>query len=257
MFEWALGDDATARAGPALPALDQRSRRHARARRRFLGRLHPVLGGRGRRLSWSCAGGNDYVLTVDDDFVGAGQPADRQRHARSAPDHAMFDGSAETDGRFAFLGGDGNDFFFGGAGNDRFSGGGGADSLTGGGGGRHLRLHRRRRIQRRQLRHARRFRSGRGQDRPAGQRSRASTRRSPAARSPPPASTQDLAAALGGLGAGQAVLVRARRGRPRRHDLPDRRRQRHRRLSGRRGLCLRASPAPPLADLAGHTDFFV
>ena len=52
------------------------------------------------------------LLTFDASALGSG--------------HAMFDGSAETDGRFAFLGGGGNDFFFGGAGNDRFSGGMGA-----------------------------------------------------------------------------------------------------------------------------------
>ena len=46
----------------------------------------------------------------------------------------MFDGSAETDGRFVFFGSDGDDFFFGGAGDDRIIGLGGADLLTGGGG---------------------------------------------------------------------------------------------------------------------------
>ena len=46
----------------------------------------------------------------------------------------MFDGSAETDGRFEFLGSAGDDFFFGGAGDDRILGLGGADTLTGGGG---------------------------------------------------------------------------------------------------------------------------
>lgn len=77
--------------------------------------------------------GNDYVLTAEDGFVGAGRLLSFDASSLSS-NHVMFDGSAETDGRFAFLGSDGNDFFFGGAGADRFSGGKGADSLTGGAG---------------------------------------------------------------------------------------------------------------------------
>ncbi len=48
--------------------------------------------------------------------------------------HFTFDGSAETDGAFIMLGGNGADVLTGGAGNDRFTGRLGADSITGGGG---------------------------------------------------------------------------------------------------------------------------
>lgn len=128
-FEWALGE-TDSWSGPAS-GLDQR-----------LDTI--VLAGdfsAGLTLSSVAAdvtqfvveAGNDYVLTTGDGFVGAGRLLTVDAGALGG-NHVMFDGSAETDGRFAFLGGDGNDFFFGGAGNDRFSGGRGADSLSGGGG---------------------------------------------------------------------------------------------------------------------------
>jgi serralysin len=46
----------------------------------------------------------------------------------------VFDGSAETDGSFRFLGGQGNDTLTGGKGDDLFFGGRGSDTMSGGGG---------------------------------------------------------------------------------------------------------------------------
>lgn len=79
--------------------------------------------------------GNDYVLAANDDFVDAGELMPVDAGALGADDRVTFDGTAETDGRFLFTGGGGDDFFFGGAGDDWIRGGGGADTLTGGGGG--------------------------------------------------------------------------------------------------------------------------
>jgi hypothetical protein len=79
------------------------------------------------------AAGNDYVLSVGDDFqIGGSVTID----GRSLGDgnHVMFDGSAETDGSFSFQGSGGNDLFFGGAGADSIHGGGGGDVLSGGAG---------------------------------------------------------------------------------------------------------------------------
>lgn len=78
--------------------------------------------------------GNDYVLVANDNFVGAGETLVVDAQALGADDRIMFDGMAETDGRFIFIGGDSDDFFFGGAGADWVEGGGGADVLSGGGG---------------------------------------------------------------------------------------------------------------------------
>jgi Ca2+-binding RTX toxin-like protein len=80
------------------------------------------------------APGHDYVLAADDDFVAAGQSLTVDGQALGVG-HVMFDGSAETDGRFAFYGGDADDYFFGGAGADSIRGLGGADVLSGGAGG--------------------------------------------------------------------------------------------------------------------------
>lgn len=77
------------------------------------------------------AAGNDYVLAIDDDFVAAGQWL--LVHGRAA-DSLMFDGSAESDGRFSIFGSGAGDFIFGGAGNDLITGLGGADVLSGGAG---------------------------------------------------------------------------------------------------------------------------
>lgn len=78
--------------------------------------------------------GSDYNLVSDDNFVAAGNVLTIEATALSDDDRMMFDGSAETDGAFSFLGGESNDFFFGGAGGDWITGSGGADVLSGGGG---------------------------------------------------------------------------------------------------------------------------
>lgn len=78
--------------------------------------------------------GHDYDLSVGDDFVDRGHTLMVNAMPLDASDHFRFDGSAETDGRFAFFGSEGNDIFFGGAGDDRLAGLGGADMMSGGGG---------------------------------------------------------------------------------------------------------------------------
>lgn len=77
---------------------------------------------------------HDYSLITHDDFVGAGARLTIHGERLAFGGHVMFDGSAETDGSFSFLGSENNDFFFGGAGDDLVRGGGGADTLTGRGG---------------------------------------------------------------------------------------------------------------------------
>jgi hypothetical protein len=80
------------------------------------------------------AAGDDYILSIGDDFKAGGWLTIDAR-SLGAGNHVMFDGSAETDGRFSFQGGAGNDFFFGGAGADVIRADGGGDVLSGGGGG--------------------------------------------------------------------------------------------------------------------------
>jgi Ca2+-binding RTX toxin-like protein len=82
----------------------------------------------------SLTAGNDYVLISDDNFVHGGTMMIIDGSRVGAGNHVMFDGSAETDGRFSFYGSAGNDIVFGGADNDWLWGLGGADVLTGGGG---------------------------------------------------------------------------------------------------------------------------
>ena len=79
-------------------------------------------------------GGRDFNLIADDANVAAGATLTIDAMSLRAGHHAVFDGSAETDGSFRFLGSQGDDLFLGGAGNDRISGMGGADILSGGGG---------------------------------------------------------------------------------------------------------------------------
>lgn len=79
------------------------------------------------------AAGSDYVLAVGDDFQAGGSVTIDGRSLGTG-NHVMFDGSAETDGSFSFQGSSGNDFFFGGAGADTIRGLGGADVLSGGAG---------------------------------------------------------------------------------------------------------------------------
>jgi len=81
------------------------------------------------------AEGNDYDLVADDTLVAAGRILVIEGNDVGDGNSLSFDGSAETDGRFSFVGGRGDDTFFGGAGDDRIEGGDGADRLSGGGGG--------------------------------------------------------------------------------------------------------------------------
>jgi hypothetical protein len=79
-------------------------------------------------------GDNDFNLTSSDDQVEPGQVMTVNAMPLGDHNHIMFDGSAETDGRFLFFGSDAGDLFIGGAGNDRIAGMGGGDMLAGGGG---------------------------------------------------------------------------------------------------------------------------
>ena len=78
--------------------------------------------------------GNDYNLIAEDNNVAAGRTLTINAMPLRAANHMIFDGSAETDGRFVFYGSEAGDSFIGGAGNDLIYGGGGADILSGGGG---------------------------------------------------------------------------------------------------------------------------
>jgi len=78
--------------------------------------------------------GHDYNLVANDNNVEDGETLTINAMPLGADDHVMFDGSAETNGRFVFFGSQSDDFFFGGGGDDRIVGLGGGDTLTGGGG---------------------------------------------------------------------------------------------------------------------------
>lgn len=129
-FEYALGD-ADSWAGPSS-GLDQRLDTVVLAGDFSSGFTLSSVAANVSQMA--VIAGNDYVLSVDDAFVGAGHLLTFDARSLGGGNHVMFDGSAETDGRFSFFGSDGNDHFFGGAGADRFSGGFGADSLSGGAG---------------------------------------------------------------------------------------------------------------------------
>jgi Ca2+-binding RTX toxin-like protein len=73
-----------------------------------------------------------YKLTMDDGNVGAGKTLTLDGSKLNVDHWINIDGSAETNGRYVMLGGDGNDSLTGGAGADRLQGGHGADLLTGG-----------------------------------------------------------------------------------------------------------------------------
>lgn len=79
-------------------------------------------------------GGNDYNFTATDSLVDRGHTLTISAMPLTEDDHFLFDGSGETDGRFIFFGGRGSDVFIGGAGDDRIFGNEGADILAGGGG---------------------------------------------------------------------------------------------------------------------------
>jgi Ca2+-binding RTX toxin-like protein len=78
--------------------------------------------------------GHDYNLIASDDDVAAGATLAIDAMPLADTGRMIFDGSAETDGRFVFYGSELGDVFFGGAGDDRMLGLGGADILSGGGG---------------------------------------------------------------------------------------------------------------------------
>jgi Ca2+-binding RTX toxin-like protein len=79
-------------------------------------------------------GGSDYNLMAGDGNVGAGRTLTLSGEALGAGNHLIFDGSAETDGRFVLNGGAGDDSLTAGHGADILNGGGGADLLAGGAG---------------------------------------------------------------------------------------------------------------------------
>ncbi|HYD14731.1 MAG TPA: calcium-binding protein [Allosphingosinicella sp.] len=79
-------------------------------------------------------GGNDYNLIAGDGSVAAGGALIVNAMPLGGANHMIFDGSAESDGRFLFYGSESGDVFLGGAGNDLLYGLGGADLLSGGGG---------------------------------------------------------------------------------------------------------------------------
>ena len=78
--------------------------------------------------------GSSYDLTSSDDHVARGETLEVNGAPLGPGDSIAFDGSAETDGNFIFIGGAGSDSFLGGAGDDRIFGGAGGDSLRGGDG---------------------------------------------------------------------------------------------------------------------------
>ena len=78
--------------------------------------------------------GANYDLVSGDESVSPGETLEINGRPLGDTGTIAFDGSAESDGRFLFLGGDGDDLFRGGAGDDLVFGEDGADSLGGGGG---------------------------------------------------------------------------------------------------------------------------
>jgi Ca2+-binding RTX toxin-like protein len=79
-------------------------------------------------------GDHDYTLGSSDADVAAGATLTIDAMPLGAGHHIAFDGSAESDGRFAFYGSEGSDSFAGGGGDDLIAGLGGGDLLSGGGG---------------------------------------------------------------------------------------------------------------------------
>ena len=78
--------------------------------------------------------GDDYNLILGDDAVAAGDRLTINAMPLTDANRLLFDGSAETDGSFLFYGSESNDHFLGGAGDDVLWGMGGGDLLSGGGG---------------------------------------------------------------------------------------------------------------------------
>src|ERR1044072_9491758 len=81
------------------------------------------------------AAGNDYNLVAGNDRVAPGEILTIDAMPLGNDGRIIFDGSAETDGAYQFLGSGEGDTFIGGAGADRIVGNGGGDTLNGGGGG--------------------------------------------------------------------------------------------------------------------------
>jgi Ca2+-binding RTX toxin-like protein len=73
-----------------------------------------------------------YVVTTNDANVAENATMLVTFASLTADEAAVFDGSAETDGRFTVIGGAAGDTLTGGAGKDRLSGGAGSDTLNGG-----------------------------------------------------------------------------------------------------------------------------
>ena len=82
------------------------------------------------------AAGNDYDLTTNDATVAGAATLVVDALALGAGDQLIFDGSAETNGKFLIAGGAGSDTLSGGAGDNSFDlTSGGNDTAYGGGGG--------------------------------------------------------------------------------------------------------------------------
>jgi Ca2+-binding RTX toxin-like protein len=86
----------------------------------------------------SLVASHSYTLTTNDANVAAGTTLTIDGHALHATDTLIFNGAAESDGKFIINGGDGNDTLTGGGGNDTIYAGLGADHLNGGGGSDHF-----------------------------------------------------------------------------------------------------------------------
>jgi Ca2+-binding RTX toxin-like protein len=78
--------------------------------------------------------GQDYNLIASEDNVAPGETMTIHGVQLGAGNNVIFDGSAETDGSFVFLGSQAGDTFLGGDGDDVIFGLGGGDTLAGGGG---------------------------------------------------------------------------------------------------------------------------
>ena len=76
--------------------------------------------------------GASYELSASDGHVAAGATLEVNAMALGRDETIAFDGSAESDGSFVFLGGGGADIFRGGRGDDLIFGLGGGDTLEGG-----------------------------------------------------------------------------------------------------------------------------
>ncbi len=199
--------------------------------------------------------GNDYNLILGDDSVAAGGRLTVNAMPLTDANRLLFDGTAETDGSFLFYGSESGDQFLAGAGDDVLWGLGGADVLSGGA-GRDVFAY-----------HDAAQSSGAGYDTLADFDPGADKIDLEVAVNGFDAAVQggalstgsfdaDLSAALAGLGAGRAVLYAP--------DAGD--------LAGNLFLIVDANgiagyqegedyvfalPGTTLADLGGHTDFFI